>query len=125
MTYQQTQFNTKGRIPLTSDVWKGSVDEYVTSQGITPEFSRVIAEQVFAPKVSPTIPMYKAFAGGALTAGEGWTERAVRLRTPVKFNPKATAEDDLKYYESRGLEKTFTKNVTGRFSVSLPSDLVS
>jgi len=43
----------------------------------------------------------------------------------AKFNPKATPEDDLKFYESTGVEKTFTKNVTGRISVSLPSDLVS
>lgn len=42
MTFEQTQFNTRGRIPLDADVWKGAVDEYVTEDGLTPGFRKVI-----------------------------------------------------------------------------------
>lgn len=61
--------------------------------------------------------------GSTLSMGDGWTERAVYLREPRKFKPKATAEDDLGYYESAGLEKTFEKNVNGWLPATLPSDL--
>lgn len=123
MTFEQTQFNTRGRIPLDSKVWNGPVDEYVTSEGLTPGFRKVIAEQVFKPAETPQTPFYQRMVGSDLKEGDGWTERAVYLREPRKFKPKATAQDDLGYYESAGLEKTFVKNVEGWLPATLPSDL--
>lgn len=42
MTFEQKEFNTRGRIPMDSKIWKGSVDEYVSSEGLTPGFRKVI-----------------------------------------------------------------------------------
>lgn len=125
MVDYKTEFNTTGKFPTTPDFWAGSLDTWVSSEGITPEFSRVLGEQVFAPIKSPLTPFYNTFAGRPLDAGAGWMERIVGKKTSKKFNPKATAQDALGYYESDGLEFNYEVNLEGWIPVSLPSDLVS
>lgn len=125
MTFTDTVFNTSGKIPTESNFWKQSLDNFVTSEGITAGFRRVIGEQVFKPLKDVRMPFYQRFVGAPITAGSGWTERALKYSAMDHWNPKATAEDDLKFYDSNGIEKTFEINVRGTKSVSVPSLLES
>lgn len=125
MAFTDTVFNTSGKIPTESNFWKQSLDNFVTSEGITAGFRRVIGEQVFKPLKDVRMPFYQRFVGAPITAGAGWTERALKYSAMDHWNPKATAEDDLKYYDSDGIEKTFEINVRGTKSVSVPSLLES
>lgn len=125
MVDYNSEFNTSGKFPTTEDFWLGHLDTWVSSQGITPEFSRVLGEQVFAPMKSPLTPFYNTFAGRPLDAGAGWTERLIAKKASKKFKPKATAQDALGYYESEGLEFNYEVNLEGWIPVSMPSDLVS
>lgn len=125
MSYVDTIFNTSGKIPTESNFWKQSLDVFVTSDGITNGFKKVIGEQVFKPLPDVRMPFYQRFAGAPISSGSGWTERALKYSAMEHWNPKATAEDDLKFYDSNGIEKTFTINVAGAKSVSIPSELES
>lgn len=125
MAFTDTVFNTSGKIPTESNFWNQSLDQFVTSEGITAGFRRVIGEQVFKPLKDVRMPFYQRFAGAPITAGSGWTERALKYSAMDHWNPKATAEDDLKFYDSDGIEKTFEINVRGTKSVSVPSLLES
>ena len=125
MAFTDTVFNTSGKIPTESDFWSQSLDNFVTSDGITSGFKRVIGEQVFKPLKDVRMPFYQRFAGAPISAGSGWTERALKYSALDHWNPKATAEDDLKFYDSNGIEKTFEINVRGTKSVSVPSLLES
>mgnify|MGYP006928571329 CR=1 FL=1 len=125
MAYVDTIFNTSGKIPTDSDFWNQSIDKFVTSDGITSGFGRVIGEQLFKPLKSAYTPFYSRFAGAPISAGMGWTERALKSTKMKHFKPKATAEDALGYVDSTGVEKTFTQNVAGWSPVCVPSELVS
>ena len=125
MTYIDTIFNTSGKIPTDSNFFEGPVEDFIKEDGITAGFGKVIAEQVFKPLKSPSTPFYQRFAGRVLPTGTAWTERALKTTNMRKFNPKASAEDALKFYDSEGIEKTFRINVSGWCPVSIPSDLVS
>lgn len=125
MAYTDDVFNTFGKIPTDSNFWDQSIDSFATSDGITTGFKRVIGEQVFKPIVGPLTPMYSRFVGKPISASQGWTERALSRRDVKAFNPKATAQDDLGFYDSKGIEKTFLQNIAGHVPVSIPSELVS
>ena len=125
MAYMDDVFNESGKIPTDSNFWNQSIENFVGDDGITTGFGRVIGEQVFKPLVAPFTPFYQRFAGRPISAGMGWTERALKAKDLLKFKPKATADDALKFYDSEGIEKTFTQNVAGWCPVSVPSDLVS
>ena len=125
MTYIDTIFNTSGKIAADSNLFEGPIDQFVSQDGITKGFGKIIAEQVFKPLKSPSTPFYQRFAGRALPAGTAWTERALKTTNLRKFNPKASAEDALKFYDSEGIEKTYGINVNLWCPVSIPSDLVS
>lgn len=125
MSYIDTVFNESGKLPTDSAFFDGAIDDFVTEDGITAGFGKVIGEQVFKPLKSPMTPFYQRFAGRPLNAGMAWTERALKTTNMRKFNPKASADDALKFYDSEGIEKTFPINVAGWCPVSIPSDLVT
>lgn len=125
MAYVDTIFNTSGKIPTDSNFWEQSIDSFVSSDGITSGFGRVIGEQMFRPLKSPFTPFYQRFAGAPISAGVGWTERALKATKMRAFKPKATADDALSYYDSTGVEKTFAQNVAGWSPCTVPSDFVS
>lgn len=118
-------FNTSGKFPTEADFWAGSVEDFVSAGGITAGFSQVIAEQTFRPIDDPLTPFYRTFAGRPIESGMGWTERVLGKTRARKFNPKATAEDALGFYDSEGIERTFTVDYSGWLPVSLPSSLAS
>ena len=118
-------FNESGRFPTDADFWGTDVSDWLTADGITSGFSRVIAEQMFRPVNDPLTPMYNRFAGRPIASGKGWTERIVGKTKARKFNPKATAQDALGFYDSSGLEFNFTIDYEGWRPVSLPSELAS
>lgn len=118
-------FNTSGKIPTMANFWKQSVDAFVTGNGLTPKFQRVIAEQSFAPLGQPDTPFYNQFAGRPLNAGAGWTERALEYQPAKHFNPKAGATEELAYYENSGIEKTFEIDYEGWRPTSIPSEMYS
>ena len=118
-------FNTSGKIPTNSNFWEIGIDEFVTSEGITSGFSRVIAEQVFRPVKSPQIKFYEKFVGKPIASGYGWMERAIAKTVAKKFKPKATANDDLSFYDSEGIEKLFKIDYEGWRPVTLPSELAT
>lgn len=125
MVYNDDMFNTYGKIPTDADFWNQAIDEFVSDDGITSGFSRVLGEQVFRPLGDVRTPFYNRYAGRPIEAGVGWTERALKATDVYKFKPKATAEDNMKFYNSQGIEKTFTVNVQGWVPVSTPSNLIS
>lgn len=123
MAYIDDVFNEFGKIPTDSNFWDGAVDQFVTSDGITTGFSKVLGEQVFKPLNAPTTPFYNRMIGAPLSLGSAWTERAVNRKGVKHFNPKATAQDTLGFYDSDGIEKTYNLNIAGWSPVSMPSDL--
>lgn len=123
--FTDTYFNTYGHIPTDANFWKQTTDRFVSSDGLTSKFSRVIAEQMFLPNQSPKIPWYNRFAGRPLDRGTGWTERIVEETGPTHLNPKATAEDALGFVDSSGIEKTYEIDYSARKTVSLPTELYS
>ena len=58
MAFNDVIFNTSGKIPTESNFWKQSLDNFVTSEGITAGFKRVIGEQVFKPLKDVRMPFY-------------------------------------------------------------------
>lgn len=125
MAYIDNIFNTSGKIPTDSNFWEQSVDNFVVGDTITSGFAQVIGEQVFKPLMSPRTPFYNKFAGRVIPSGFGWTESALYKKDASKFKPKATAEDDLKFYDSTGIQKTYTVNVQGWIPNTIPSELAS
>lgn len=125
MAYIDDVFNTYGKIPTNSDFWKMDIDNFIAGDTITSGFAQVIGEQVFRPLQSPRMPFYNKFAGRTLTSGYGWTESALYKKEVKKFNPKATSQDAFGFYDSKGVQKTFTVNVEGWSPNSLPSELAS
>lgn len=125
MAYIDKTFNTSGKLATDSDFWDGPVSDFVTSDGITDGFGRVIAEQVFKPLNAPTTPFYNRIVGAPLNLGQGWTERALNKRGVKHFQPKATAQDTLGFYDSSGIQKTYELNVAGWVPASMPSDLAT
>ena len=124
MTDANGIFNTSGKIPTDSDFWAQDI-EWANEVGFTKYFSKVLGEQVFAPLKKPQLAFYNAFAGRPITAGKGWTERILKKSIAKHYKPNASAEDDLKFYESQGYEWYFGVNTGGWRPVSLPSDLES
>ena len=125
MAYTDTIFNDYGKIPTDSNFWNQSIDQFVSDSGFTSGFRRVLGEQVFKSNKEIRTPFYSRFAGKPIDAGVGWTERALYDSGVKRWNPKATAEDALGYYDSKGIEKSFTVNVQMWKPVSVPSDLAS
>lgn len=125
MVDANTVFNESGKFPTDADFWGTDVSVWLTADGITSGFSRVIAEQMFRPVNDPLTPMYNRFVGRPIASGKGWTERLIAKTQARKFNPKATAEDALGFYDSSGLEFNFEVDYQGWRPVSLPSELAS
>ena len=125
MAYIDDVFNTAGKIPTDSDFWAQDIANFVAGDTITSGFAQVIGEQVFRPLMSPRTPFYNRFAGRVLTSGVGWTESALYKKGVRKFKPKATAEDNFGFYDSEGVQKTFTLNVEGWIPNTIPSELAS
>ena len=125
MTYTDTIFNEYGKIPTDSNFWNQSIDKFVSDSGFTTGFRRVLGEQVFKATKEIRTPFYSRFAGKPIDSGFGWTERALYDSGVKKWNPKATADDALSYYDSTGIEKSFTINTEMWKPVSVPSDLAS
>lgn len=125
MVDANTVFNESGKFPTDADFWGTNVSDWLTADGITSGFSRVIAEQMFRPVNDPLTPMYNRFAGRPIRSGKGWTERLIAKTKARKFNPKATAEDALGFSDSSGLEFNFEVDYQGWRRVSLPSELAS
>lgn len=125
MAYIDDVFNTSGKIPTNSNFWEQSIDNFVAGDTITSGFAQVIGEQVFRPLMSPRMPFYNKFAGRVLSSGYGWTESALYKKDVKKFKPKATAQDAFGFYDSKGIQKTFTVNVEGWSPNTIPSELAS
>lgn len=115
-------FNTSGKIPTDSHFWNQNSDVFMTAEGITAGFSKVLGEQVYLAPKTPQTAFYSAFAGKPLKAGSAWMERAIAKTVAKKFKPKATANDDLAFYDSEGIQKTFEFDYAGWRPVTLPSD---
>lgn len=120
---EDKQFNTSGKFATDSNFWVGSRDEFVTENGITSGFSKVLGEQVFRPLGTLTTPFYNQFAGRPLMNGKSWSERAVYKNVSRRFKPKATAEDDLSFKDSSGLEKYYDLDISGWIKATIPTDL--
>lgn len=123
MTNYDTVFNTSGKFPTNSDFWKSFSTGFVTEQGITPTFSKVLGEQVFRPLGTFETPFYNRFAGSPLWFGSAWRERALYNMNARHFKPKATANDDLDFVDSEGLEVEYKVDVSGWVKCSIPTEL--
>jgi hypothetical protein len=119
------RFFASGKIPTTSEFWEMGADKMIDRFGITEEFTQVLGEQLFAPLVTPETAFYSAFAGRPMNEGQAWMERLIKIKPPKKFNAKATAQDDLGFYDSEGMEKVFHLSYEGWRPLTQPSDLVS
>lgn len=116
-------FNTSGKFPTNANFWEAYADEFIATEGITPSFSKVLGEQVFRPLGSFETPFYNRFAGSPLWFGSAWRERALYNTFARHFKPKATANDDLDFVDSEGLEVNYNVDVAGWVKVSIPTEL--
>lgn len=118
-----TVFNTSGKFATNSKFWEAYKDSLVTEDGITSGFSKVLGEQVYRPLGTFETPMYNRFAGQPLWYGAAWRERALYNTFARHFKPKATAEDDLGFVDSEGLEVNYGIDVAGWVKVAIPTEL--
>lgn len=118
-----TTFNTSGKFPTDAGFFKAFQTDFVSKEGILDGFKTVLGEQVFRPLGEVRTPMYNRFAGRPLPLGEAWKERAICKNTSRHGKPKATAEDDLGFADSSGIEATYPLDVNGWIKTSIPSDL--
>lgn len=125
MVDYDTTFNTSGKFPTDAGFFKAYESDFVSKEGILDGFKTVLGEQVFRPLGEVRTPMYNRFAGRPLPLGSAWKERAIAKNTSRHLKPKATAEDDLGYADSEGIEATYPLDVKGWIKTSLPSDLQS
>lgn len=123
MVNYDLEFNTSGKFPTDSNFWKDYSAEFVSGDAITNGFKTVLGEQVFRPLGDVRTPFYNRFAGRPLRAGAGWKERALFKNTSKHFKPKATAQDDLGFEDSEGLEVNYDVNVEGWIKATIPSSL--
>lgn len=123
MVDYDTVFNTSGKFPTDSKFWQSFSSQLITEQGITPIFSKVLGEQVFRPLGSFETPFYNRFAGRPLWFGAQWRERALYNMSARHFKPKATANDDLDFVDSEGLEVNYNLDVSGWVKCSIPTEL--
>lgn len=123
MVNYDEMFNTTGKFPTNPDFWIGSRDEYVTSEGITSGFSKILGEQVYRPVSAVETPMYSRFAGRPLIGGNAYRERAVYKINARHFKPKATASDDLDFVDNEGCEFVYNVDSAGWIKTSIPSEL--
>jgi hypothetical protein len=123
MVNYDLEFNTSGKFPTDANFWKDYGATFVSGDAITNGFKTVLGEQVFRPLGDVRTPFYNKFAGRPLQAGAGWKERAIFKNTSKHFKPKATAQDDLGYEDSEGLEVTYEVNVEGWIKATIPSSL--
>ena len=123
MVNYDVEFNTSGKFPTDAKFWQDYSAEFVSGDGITNGFKTVLGEQVFRPLGDVRTPFYNRFAGRPLRAGAGWKERAIFKNTSKHYKPKATAQDDLGFEDTEGLEVTYDVNVEGWIKASIPSSL--
>lgn len=116
-------YNSNGKIAADSDFFKKYSDAYTASDGIIDGFKTVLGEQIIHARQPWRTPIYSLSIGAPLMEGNAWTERLLNKTNTYEYNPKATAQDDLGFYDSAGIEKVFTLNYTGRKTVSTASDL--
>lgn len=116
-------FNSNGKIAADSDFFKEFADVYTPQDGIINGFKTVLGEQIIHVRQPWRTPIYSRTIGAPLKNGNAWVERILNKTNTYEFNPKATAQDDLGFYDSEGVEKVFTINYAGRKSVSAASDL--
>lgn len=118
-----TFFNSNGRIGADSNFFKNYSDVFTSETGIIDAFKTVLGEQYLHTRQKARTPFYSKFISKPLEYGSAWTERVTNRTATYKFNPKATASDALKFYDSSGIEKVFYNNVSYRKSMSSGSDL--
>lgn len=118
-----TTFNTSGKFPTDSNFFVAYAEDFVGKEGILDGFKTVLGEQVFRPLGEVRTPMYNRFAGRPLPLGEAWKERALFKNTSRHQKPKATAEDDLGFADSEGMEVVYPIDVQGWIKTTIPSDL--
>lgn len=116
-------YNSNGKIAADSDFFKNHADVFTASDGIIDGFKTVLGEQIIHVRQPWRTPFYAACIGAPLRFGSAWEERILDKTPTYEFNPKATAQDDLGFYDSSGYEQVFTINYGGRKSVSASSDL--
>lgn len=117
------EFNTSGKFPTDAQFWKDYGSQFVDSAGIVDGFRTVLGEQVFKPLGDVRTPFYNRFAGRPLPVGSAWKERILYKNTSRHFKPKATAQDDLGFVDSEGLEFVYDVNVEGWIKTTVPSSL--
>lgn len=120
-------FNFSGRIPTDADFWETASTTFIGDSGITSGFSKVMGEQVYRPIGEPDLTFYNMFASGGNTikSGVGWSERLVARSGAKRYKPKATAQDNLGFYDEHGKEQFYKVNVEGWRPTTLPSNFVS
>lgn len=123
MVNYDLEFNTSGKFPTDSNFWKDYGATFISGDGITNGFKTVLGEQVFRPLGDVRTPFYNKFAGRPLNVGAGFKERALFKNQSRHFKPKATAEDDLGYEDSEGMEVVYDLNVEGWIKATIPSSL--
>lgn len=123
MVNYDLEFNTSGKFPTDAKFWQDYSAEFVSGDAITNGFKTVLGEQVFRPLGDVRTPFYNKFAGRPLRAGAGWKERALFKNTSKHFKAKATAQDDLGFEDSEGLEVNYDVNVEGWIKATIPSSL--
>lgn len=116
-------YNSNGKIAADSDFFRKYADTYTASDGIIDGFKTVLGEQIIHARQPWRTPIYSLSIGAPLMEGNAWTERLLNQTNTYEYNPKATAQDDLGFYDSAGIEKVFTVNYEGRKTISTASDL--
>ena len=125
VNYNDDFFNMSGKFPTMEDFWQPFASTFVSANGITNGFSQVLGEQVFKPIQPVMTPFYDKFAGRPLPKGQAWMERALYKNLSRHLKPKATANDDLDFEDSTGVEFTYNIDVEGWIKATIPSGIMT
>lgn len=116
-------YNSNGKIAADSDFFAEYGEIFDSSDGIIDGFKTVLGEQILHVRQPARTPIYSLAIGAPLRYGSAWSERVLRPSATYEYNPKATAQDDLGFYDSAGEEYVFQINFAGRKTISAASDL--
>lgn len=115
-------WTTGGIKATTKDFWEANKASFVTANGITAGFDKLLGQMNLIPMQEFNTPFLNAFNGRDMPYGSAWGERVLPRLKSTSFNPKATAEDAFGPVDTEGLQEIYTMSVAGYLKLTIPSN---
>ena len=114
-------WTTGGIKATTPGFWEANKTSFVTANGITTGFDKLLGQMNLIPMQEFNTPFLNAFNGREMPWGSAWGERVLPRLKSKAFNPMATAEDAFGPVPTEGLQEIYTMSVAGYLKLTIPS----